>query len=420
MIFTMFTPKLFTTLRTYDAPTALADALAGLTVALVAIPLSIAIAIASGAEPAQGLVTAIVGGFVISALGGSRVQIGGPTGAFIVVVAGIIGAHGYDGLVIATFMAGVILIVAAGLRAGRLAAFVPEAVIYGFTIGIAVIIAASQLKDAFGLTFAHRADGFADTLAALWQSRATVNPRAIAVVAATMALIILFRRIAPRWPGLIAAVAIGSLLAAALGGVDTVGSRYGDLPRSLPSPALPDLSAARLTELLPSALVIAFLAGIESLLSAMVADRMILGSHRPAAELLSQGAANLASALFGGLPATGALARTATNIRAGGRTPMAGIVHALAILLVMYAAAPVAGRMAMPCLAGLLILTAWNMSEPEKWPGYLRQNWPDRMLFLMTIGLTVLTDLTVAIGTGIVAGLLLRWLRGRGLVPQGA
>jgi SulP family sulfate permease len=410
----MLQPKIVTTLRTYDAGQFRADLLAGVTVAMVAVPLSLAIAIASGAEPETGLVTAIVAGFLISALGGSRVQIGGPTGAFIVVVAGVIAAHGFDGLVIATFMAGLILILAGLLRAGRMIALVPEPVINGFTIGIAAIIATSQVKDLFGLTLAEEPAEFLHKLPALWAARGTLSPGAVAVGLATMAMIVVLRRVAPKWPGLIVAVALGSVLAAVLPGVETLESRFGALPDRLPMPAWPDVSLARMWELLPAALVIAFLAGIESLLSAVVADRMVPGArHRPNAELLAQGVANLGSSLVGGLPATGAIARTATNVRAGGRTPVAGMVHAVTVLVVMMAAAPLAGQMAMPALAGLLILTAWNMSEPHKWAGYLREPVADRALLIVTFVLTLVIDLTVAIGVGVAGGFILRALRRR-------
>lgn len=415
----MLQPKIVSTLKTYDLGQARADVLAGITVAMVAIPLSLAIAIASGATPAQGLVTAIVAGFLISALGGSRVQIGGPTGAFIVVVAGVIAAHGYDGLVAATFMAGVILVLAGVFRAGNLVALVPEAVVNGFTIGIAAIIASSQIKDLMGITIAHEPARFLEKLPALWAARATLDPAALLIGLATMALIIILRKAVPRWPGLIVAVSLTSALALLLPGVETIGSRFGALPDRLPMPALPAFTWARMQELLPSAFVIAFLAGIESLLSAMVADRMVPGAkHRPNAEVLAQGIANIGSSLLGGLPATGAIARTATNVRAGGRTPVAGLVHALVVLLVMMLAAPLAGHLAMPALAGLLILTAWNMAEPHKWRGYMSAPWPDRLLLLLTFVLTVVVDLTVAIGTGVALGLLLRFLRRNQPVPD--
>ncbi|MFV0301029.1 MAG: SulP family inorganic anion transporter [Paracoccus sp. (in: a-proteobacteria)] len=405
-------PKILTTLPGYTRAAFLADLAAGITVAMVAIPLSLAIAIASGADPSTGLVTAIVAGFLISALGGSRVQIGGPTGAFIVVVFGVVAQHGYDGLVTATFMAGIILLIAGRLRAGRLIALVPEPVINGFTIGIAIIIATSQVKDLLGLQVEKVPADFIEKLPVLWGARETLGPASLVIGLGTIATIVALRRLWPRVPGLIVAVALASGLVAVFGlPVETIGSRFGALPRGLPMPTLPDLGYARLVELLPSALVIAFLAGVESLLSALVADRMIGGAHRPNAELVAQGAANLGSAFFGGLPATGAIARTATNVRAGGRTPVAGIVHALTILLVMLVAAPLAGYLAMPALAGLLMLTAWNMSEPHRWPEYLRARRSDRFLMGLTLVLTVLTDLALAIGVGVGVGLALRMLR---------
>ncbi len=410
-------PKILTTLQDYDRGQFLADLLAGITVAMVAIPLSLAIAIASGADPAKGLVTAVVAGFLISLLGGSRVQIGGPTGAFIVVVFGVIAAHGYDGLVIATLMAGVILVVAGALRAGNLVSYVPEPVVNGFTIGIAVIIATSQIKDIFGLQMQTVPADFIEKLPALWQARDSLSGMSLGVGLTTMVLIVLLRRAAPRWPGLIVAVgATSAVVAFADLPVDTIGARFGAMPDRLPMPSFPAVTLARVTELLPSAFVIAFLAGVESLLSAMVADRMIGDRHRANAEVLAQGFANIGSAFFGGLPATGAIARTATNVRAGGRTPVAGIVHALVILLVMMLAAPLAGYLAMPALAALLILTAWNMSEPHKWRGYLSSRGSDVFLLLLTLVLTVVADLAVAIGIGVGVGLALR-LRRRNVPP---
>jgi SulP family sulfate permease len=405
-------PKILSTLPGYKATQLRADVLAGITVGMVALPLSLAIAIASGADPATGLVTAIVAGFVVSVLGGSRVQIGGPTGAFIVVVFGIIATHGYDGLVIATFMAGVIMLLAGYLRAGNLVAYVPEPVINGFTIGIAIIIATSQVPDLFGMASDTLPADFLGKIDALWAVRDTMTWAALGIGLATMGLIVALRRAAPRFPGLIMAVGLASA-AVALAGlpVDSIGSRFGALPSSLPRPSFPDLSLDRMVTLLPSALVIAFLAGVESLLSAMVADRMIGDKHRPNAEVIAQGYANIASSLFGGLPATGAIARTATNIRAGGCTPVAGIVHALTLLAVMMLAAPVAGYLAMPALAALLILTAWNMSEPHKWRGYLADRPADKALLVLTLVLTVLADLTVAIGVGVALGLALRLRR---------
>jgi SulP family sulfate permease len=405
-------PKILTTLATYDRQQFSSDLIAGVTVAMVALPLSLAIAIASGAGPEKGIVTAIVAGFLISLLGGSRVQIGGPTGAFIVVVFGIIAEHGYDGLVLATFMAGIIMLICGYLRAGNLVAYVPEPVINGFTIGIAVIIATSQIKDLFGLSLAEVPAEFIPKVQALWSARDTTSAFALGIGLVTMILIVALRRLAPKFPGLIVAVGLTSaIVAMATLPVETIFSRFGALPSTLPVPALPEVSMERLIELLPSALVIAFLASIESLLSALVADKMIGGHHRPNAEILAQGFANIGSALFGGLPATGAIARTATNVRAGGKTPVAGIVHALTILLVMLLAAPLAGYLAMPALAGLLVLTAWNMSEPHKWRGYGQARASDRILLILTLVLTVFADLTVAIAVGVFIGLALRLRR---------
>ena len=405
-------PKILTTLPSYTRALLVQDAIAGVTVAMVALPLSLAIAIASGADPSKGLITAIVAGFLISLFGGSRVQIGGPTGAFIVVVFGVVAEHGYDGLVLATFMAGVVLLVAGYFRAGNLIRLIPEAVINGFTIGIAIIIAASQLKDLLGLTVDAVPADFIAKIEVLWVARPTFSAASALIGLATMILIVLFRRAAPKLPGLIVAVAATSAIVSLADlPVDTIQSRFGDLPNTLPWPAMPEIGFDRIVELLPSALIIAFLAGVESLLSAMVADRMIHGKHRPNAELLAQGAANIGSSLFGGMPATGAIARTATNIRAGGQTPMAGLIHALTILIVMLLASKLVGYMAMPALAGLLILTAWNMSEPHRWGSYAADRKSDVFLLMLTLILTVLADLTVAIGVGVALGLALRMLR---------
>ena len=410
-------PKILTTLQTYSWALFRADLMAGITVAMVALPLSLAIAIASGADPAKGIVTAIVGGFLISLLGGSRVQIGGPTGAFIVVVFSVIAEHGYDGLVIATFMAGMILITAGLFKVGNLISFVPEAVVNGFTIGIAIIIATSQVWDLLGLTVATLPADFLEKLPALWEARGTLSLAALAIGGATMVLIVGLRRAAPRVPGLIVAVAVTSAAVALMAlPVNTIHSQFGDLPSHLPMPSVPALSVDRVLELLPSAFVIAFLAGVESLLSAMVADKMSGGRHRPNAEVIAQGFANVGSSLFGGLPATGAIARTATNVRAGGKTPVAGLIHALTILLAMLVAAPLAGYLAMPALAGLLILTAWNMSEPHKWKSYLSAPRADQFLLVLTLVLTVVADLTIAIGVGVSVGLAIR-LRRRNVPP---
>ncbi|MGV1682782.1 SulP family inorganic anion transporter [Sphingopyxis sp. NJF-3] len=411
-------PKLLDTMRDYSWPLFRADALAGISVALVALPLCIAIAIASGSTPFVGLVTAITGGFVISLTSGSRVQIGGPTGAFIVVVYGVIQDHGMDGLIVATIMAGLILIVAGFFRAGRLIALIPEAVINGFTIGIAAIIAASQFADALGLSAGNVPADMIPKIEALWAARGSLSLAALAVTAVTIAAILLLRRWRPRWPVLVIAVGAASLAVLWLHlPVDTVGSRFGALPSGLPAPHWPQVTAARLVELLPSALTIAFLAGVESLLSAIVADRMFGGQHRPSAELLAQGYANVLTPLFGGLPVTGAIARTATNVRAGGRTPVAGMVHALVILFVLLVAGGLAGALALPALAAVLLVTAANMAEPEKWREHWSLPWDERLLLLLTLLLTVFADLTIAIGTGVALGLLLRWWKGKRAGP---
>lgn len=408
----MRNPKIFTTLTTYNRSLFFADLLAGVTVALVALPLSLAIAIASGAPPEKGIVTAIIGGLLISLFGGSRVQIGGPTGAFIVVVFNVITQYGYDGLVLATFMAGIILLVGGYFRAGNLIAFVPEAVVNGFTIGIGIIIATSQLKDLFGLSIDNVPADFLEKIPVFWAAHQTLSLPATTIAIITLILIVVLRSIAPRFPSLIIGIGVGSVLVAMMSlPVDTLGSRFGQLPSQMPWPQLPDLSFSRIIELIPSALIIAFLAGVESLLSAMVADKMIDGQHRPNAELTAQGIANIGSALFTGLPATGAIARTATNIKAGGKTPIAGIIHAIIILFVMLLAAPLASYMAMPALAALLTITAWNMTEPHKWREYARGKKSDIILLLLTLILTVLVDLTVAIGVGVSVGLALRLSR---------
>jgi SulP family sulfate permease len=406
-------PKILSTMVDYTPRQFGADVLAGVTVALVALPLSIAIAIASGAPPAAGLVTAVIAGFLISALGGSRVQIGGPTGAFIVVVYGVIHDHGYDGLLLATLMAGFVLLVAGLLRAGRLIRHIPEAVIEGFTIGIAIVIAVSQAKDLAGMTGGALPADFLPKVSGLWAMRETFNPIALTTGVICIAAILVLRRLAPRIPWLVVVVALASVIAAfALPSVETVAGHYGALPQGLPGPHLPKIDMAKVPELLLPALTIAFLAGIESLLSAIVADRMIGAAHRSNAELIAQGAANIASPLFGGLPATGAIARTATNVNAGGRTPVAGLIHALVIFAVLRLAAPLAGALVLPALAALLVVTAWTMSEPHRWPERFRLPKPELALLFLTAFLTVLADLAIAIAVGTSLGLALKLVRG--------
>jgi len=371
-----FTPKLLTTLREgYGRGRCGADLLAGLTVAIVALPLAMALGIASGASPREGLVTAIVAGFLISALGGSRVQIGGPTGAFVVVVAGVIALHGLAGLVLATIIAGLILIVAGYAGVGRLMRFVPMPVITGFTAGIAVIIASSQIGDFLGLDVGQVPPDFLEKWAAFIGAFPSASPAAIGVGAGSLLLILALRRLAPRAPAYLAAIiaSAAAVWAFALP-VETVGSRFGAMPADLPAPQFPQVSVALVRDILPSAFIIAFLAGIEALLSAAVADGMTGHRHRSGQELVGMGVANIASGLFGGLPATGAIARTATNIRAGAKTPLAGIFHALFLLLFLLAAGGLISYIPMAALAAVLLMVAWGMSEVHRFMALLRSD----------------------------------------------
>ena len=404
-----FMPKLVTMLgQGYGLADFRADAVAGLTVAIVALPLAMALAIASGASPEKGLVTVVVAGFLISALGGSRYQIGGPTGAFVVVVANVIATYGYDGLLLATLMAGAILVFAGVTKLGSFMRYIPEPVVTGFTAGIAVIIFSSQVKDFFGLDLAHVPAAFVEQWKALIGAAASLSPLTTALSASALALILALRRYAPKVPGFLLVVLLGALLVPLLGlPVETIGTRFGGLSGAIPAPSLPQFSLTRMGELLPSALTIAFLAGIESLLSAVVADGMSGGRHRPNAELVAQGIANAASSLFGGLPATGAIARTATNIRSGARTPMAGVLHAVFVLIVMLALAPYASYIPLASLAAILMVVAWNMSEVDKFRHMLSAPLGDRLLLLSTFILTVAVDLTVAIGVGVVMAAVL-------------
>ncbi len=404
-----FTPKLISALKEgYTAARLRADALAGLTVAIVALPLSMALAIASGASPDKGLITAIVAGFLISALGGSRVQVGGPTGAFVVVIAGVIAQHGYSGLVLATILAGIILIVAGYARLGQLMRFVPMPVVTGFTAGIAVIIATSQVGDFLGLHAGKVPAEFLGKWEAYLGAMGTISWSALGVGAGSLGVILLLKRINPRLPGYLIAIALASMAVLLLGlPVETVGARFPDMPTSLPLPEMPHFTLQMLRDVLPSAFTIAFLAGIEALLSAVVADGMTGYRHRPNQELVGEGVANLASALFGGLPATGAIARTATNIRAGAQTPVAGMIHALALLVVLLVAGGLVAYVPMPALAAILLIVAWGMSEAERFRMLLRMDAGERTLLLLTFGLTVLVDLTVAIGVGVTLASLL-------------
>ena len=398
------------------------DALAGLTVAIVALPLAMALGIASGASPNQGLVTAVVAGFLISLLGGSRVQIGGPTGAFVVIVAGVIAAHGYAGLILATLLAGFILIAAGYAGVGRLIRFIPMPVITGFTAGIAVIIASSQVGDFLGLATGKLPADFIPKWAVYFSTLASINGYAIGVGGTTLAIILLLRRFAPQLPAFLIALFIVSSAVALLHlPVVTVGDRFPSMPTGIPAPHVPSVSLALIQQLWPSAFTIAFLAGLESLLSATVADGMTGYSHRPGQELVAQGIANIGSAIFGGMPATGAIARTATNIRAGGRTPMAGMFHAGFLLIFMLVAGRFIARVPMAALAAILLVVAWGMAELDRFKSLFKMDAGDRALLLLTFGLTVLVDLTVAIGVGVTLASLLflaRMSETAGLLPE--
>ncbi|MDQ7260172.1 SulP family inorganic anion transporter [Paracoccus sp. PS-1] len=405
----LFTPKLITVLREgYGAAQLRADALAGLTVAIVALPLSMAIAIASGASPAQGLYTAIVGGFLVSALGGSRYQIGGPAGAFIVLVAGIVAQHGMSGLILATFLSGLMLVAIGLLRLGTFIKFIPFPVTVGFTAGIAVIIFTSQLKEIFGLSLAHEPGELVEKIPALWQARASLSPMALAIALGTIAVILGLKRARPHWPGMLIAVALAAGFTAATGAdVATIGSRFGGIPSSLPAPALPELSLDRVLSLLPAALSLTLLGAIESLLSAVVADGMTGRRHRSNCELVAQGVANMGSALFGGICVTGTIARTATNVRAGAHGPVAGMLHALFLLGFMLLAAPLASYIPLAALAGVLAVVAWNMIEKPAIAILLRSGWGEAAVLLVTFGLTIFRDLTEAIVVGLALGSVL-------------
>ncbi|PPB80489.1 SulP family sulfate permease [Albidovulum inexpectatum] len=405
----LFTPKLITVLREgYGLTQLRADAIAGLTVAIVALPLSMAIAIASGATPAQGLYTAIVGGFLVSALGGSRFQIGGPAGAFIVLVAATVAQHGMDGLILATFLSGLMLSAVGLLRLGTFVKFIPFPVTVGFTAGIAVIIFASQIRELFGLKLDHEPAELLEKLPALWEARHTLTPAAVAVSAGTVAVILALRRYRPGWPGMLIAVALAAAATALLGlPIATIGSKFGGIPSTLPAPQLPDLSPARVAEVLPNAVSFTLLGAIESLLSAVVADGMTGRRHRSNCELVAQGIANVGSALFGGICVTGTIARTATNVRAGAHGPVAGMLHAVFLLLFMLVAAPLASFIPLAALAGVLAVVAWNMIERHAIAALARTGWGEFAVLAATFLLTVFRDLTDAIVTGVALGAIL-------------
>jgi len=406
----LFTPKLVTVLREgYGAAELKADVIAGLTVAIVALPLSMAIAIASGLTPAQGLFTAIVGGFIVSALGGSRFQVGGPAGAFIVLVAATVSRHGVDGLLLATLMAGIMLIVIGYLRIGAYIKYIPYPVTVGFTAGIAVIIFASQLRDMFGMSLSGAEPGeMLPKLVALWHAAGSINPAAVGTAVLTVAIILGVRRFRPSWPGMLIAIAAASLAGALLSlPIETIATRYGGIPRTLPWPQLPAFSMDLALAVLPDAVSFALLGAIESLLSAVVADGMTGRRHRSNCELVAQGFANIGAAIFGGMTATGTIARTATNIRAGAHGPVAGMLHSVFLLLFMLVAAPLAGYIPLAALAGLLAVVAWNMIEKDAFRALLRSSAGDALVLLITFGLVVFRDLTEGIVVGFLLGSIL-------------
>ncbi len=408
--FELFVPKLWTVLREGYGYTQLrADLVAGLTVAIVALPLSMAIAIASGTTPDKGLITAIIGGFIISAFGGSRFQIGGPAGAFIVLVADTINRTGLDGLALAIMVSGLLLIAIGLLRLGTYIKFIPYPVTVGFTAGIAVIILSSQLKDLLGLTLVGKEPGpFAQKIEALGAALPSAQPAVIAMAGFSLGTLILLKYLKPTWPGMLIVVCLSAVLTSLFQiQIDTIGSRFGGIADHLPSPSLPIVTVDRLVAVMPDAVAFTLLGGIESLLSAVVADGMSGRRHRANCELVAQGMANIASAMLGGICVTGTIARTATNVRAGASGPISGIFHALFLLLFMLIAAPLARYIPLAALAGILTMVAWNMVEKHAFWILLRSSWGDALVLLTTFLLTILRDLTEGIVVGFALGSVL-------------
>ncbi|QND67727.1 SulP family inorganic anion transporter [Mesorhizobium loti] len=406
----LFTPKLVTVWREgYTLANFKADAIAGLTVAIVALPLSMAIAIASGVTPERGLYTSIVGGFIISALGGSRFQIGGPAGAFIVLVAATAARVGVDGLLLATMMAGVFLLAIGYLRLGTYIKFIPYPVTVGFTAGIAVIIFSGQIVELFGLKLAGKEPGpLVPKLIAVGEAVGTINPAATFVAVLTIVTIACLKRWRPTWPAMLIAIGLASLAVALLAlPAETIGTRFGGIPRSLQMPAFPPISLGRMIDVLPDAIAFALLGAIESLLSAVVADGMTGRRHRSNCELVAQGFANIASALFGGICATGTIARTATNVRAGAHGPVSGIVHSAILLALMLVAAPLASYIPLAALAGVLAVVCWNMFEKQAFATLLRTSRGDALVLMATFLLVIFRDLTEGIVVGFVLGSIL-------------
>lgn len=401
-------PKLVVSLRNYSAQKFLADLIAGLTVGLVALPLAMAFGIASGVTPQAGLYTAVVAGFLISALGGSTVQIGGPTGAFVVIVAGIVAKFGMSGLLMVTMMAGVFLVVLGITGLGTAIKFIPRPVTIGFTNGIALLIASTQIKDFLGLQTPAVPSEFAARMQLLWAHIGTIDLPTVLIGSASLAIILFFPRITKKIPGTIVALLCVTVFSAVWQlPIETIGSKFGGIPTGLPAFAVPAFRPDLIMILLPSALTVALLAAVESLLSAVVADGMTGDKHNSNAELIAQGVANICTPLFGGIPATGAIARTATNIRSGGKTPIAGIVHALTLLVILLVAAPLAKFIPLATLAAVLFVVAYNMGEWREIGVILRLSKADKMVWLATFSLTVLADLTIAVGVGIILAALL-------------
>jgi len=400
----MFRPKLLTVLKEgYTRQQFTADLLAGVIVGVVALPLAIAFGIASGVTPQQGLVTAVVAGFLISAFGGSRVQIGGPTGAFIVIVYGIVQEYGVDGLITATLLAGVLIMLMGFAKLGSVIKYMPWSLVVGFTSGIALVIFSSQIKDFLGLKMDTVPSDFLEKWAAYGQNISSINWWAAIIAASTAALTFLMPKVSKRIPGSLVAILLTTAAVYFFHlPVETIESKFGEIPSALPMPHLPQIDFQTVKKLLSPAFTIALLGSIESLLSAVVADGLTGSNHRSNMELVAQGGANIASALFGGIPATGAIARTVTNIKNGGRTPIAGIVHAITLLLIMLFVGKWAKLIPMSCLAGILLVVAYNMSEWKSFVSILRGPKNDVLILLVTFFLTVIFDLTVAIEVGMV------------------
>jgi SulP family sulfate permease len=406
----LFTPKLVTVLREgYTSEHFKADAIAGLTVAIVALPLSMAIAIASGVTPERGLYTSIIGGFLVSALGGSRFQIGGPAGAFIVLVAATVTRVGVDGLLLATMMAGIFLLAIGYLRLGTYIKFIPYPVTVGFTAGIAVIIFSGQIVELFGLKLAGKEPGpFVPKLMAIGEAAGTINLAATFVAVLTIVAIALMKRWRPKWPAMLIAIGLASLVAALFSlPAETIGTRFGGIPRSLQMPAFPPISFDRAIDVLPDAIAFALLGAIESLLSAVVADGMTGRRHRSNCELVAQGFANIASALFGGICTTGTIARTATNVRAGAHGPVSGMIHSVLLLALMLVAAPLASYIPLAALAGVLAVVCWNMFEKQAFATLLRASRGDALVLMATFLIVIFRDLTEGIVVGFALGSIL-------------